>query len=207
MVHISCVFTDSRGRRLNECIQIENDSGCPIYVYFFPGAGLQKLTEEALQYARHNPSHTIYIMGGINDFTKRDPQTKRVTFPFTNFDQLASHVVHLLLEADCTLRQRKPDTMFVFCPIVGMDLGRYAKIHDANAQLILNQAVHAINEQITVLNKTNRCITPWTASAVLKSRHGKIYEQYEHLYDGLHPSESALKSWAKVFIRAVKANF
>ena len=81
------------------------------------------------------------------------PQTKRVTFPFTSFDQLASHVVHLLLEADHTLRQRKPDTMFDFCPIVGMDLSRYAKIHDANAQLIVNQAVRAINEQITVLDK------------------------------------------------------
>ena len=86
------IMFDHRGDGLQEKIERINDSGVKIEAWFFGGANYERLKNEANYYASMNPFDIIYIVGGVNELTRRDHQTGKYIFHWKNYQDLEYHM-------------------------------------------------------------------------------------------------------------------
>ena len=78
------IMFDSRGDWLQSRIEKINKTGIRIEAWFFGGANYKRLQDEADYYAKFNQFNIIYLVGGVNEPTKRDHSTGQFYFQWKN---------------------------------------------------------------------------------------------------------------------------
>ena len=74
------IMFDSRGFGLQGKLEKINNTGIGVEAWFFGGANYERLKDEASYYANLNPFDIIYIVGGVNELTKKDENTGKYYF-------------------------------------------------------------------------------------------------------------------------------
>ena len=89
------IMFDSRGNGLQtEIEKIKPD--IPVEAWFFGGANYERLKDEADYYAKNRPFDIIYIVGGVNELTKKDTYTRKYYFRWENYENLEHHMLERL---------------------------------------------------------------------------------------------------------------
>ena len=153
---------DSRGHDIQKFIWAANNTQPPIdiTVHEYKGAGLLRLAERAVYHAEHQPEYTVYIAGGICDFTIKDHVTKEITLTYDKQSTLLSHVKYCLDEADRVTHKECPNTKFIICPLIGADTEKYIPNLAAQTpglQHMFNNAIIELNYYILNINQERSC--------------------------------------------------
>lgn len=146
----------------------------------------------------------IYILTGICDLTRiscRDPWTAALWLPtvkqlvdsyMENMDWAFSNIFSLHFVIG-----HKP--MIIFPTQTGLHFATYNSYPDnlvSPSQVILDNAITAINRNIITQNSSMAISTPFLASTVHKRLRNRNRTSYACLTDGCHPSEALCACWA-----------
>ena len=198
-------FLDSRGASFETMLRNEYGSVPQVDLWFHGGAKLEDLAFNAKYYEKNNPHDVIFIVGGINDVTVKDRQTKRISFPGKDPVVLAKHLIDRMEEAETDFLKTAPATNIVFCNLTGADLTRALKREAEFDQQILNEAVYLYNEEIFQRNIMKNLFAPDMASPVHRQVNGKNMTFLSHLVDdGIHLGEELKKKWVKKIVKTIE---
>ena len=198
------ILADSRGIYLENYIP---DSILRfVDIRFYSGLTLNELGSNIHRWGFLRHTRKVYIMLGINDCTVLDhaSHTVRLTTPYVS--GLFARLKGRIQDIEIALKREFPTVRIVFCPLYGLDIGRYNKAHSTyRYQETLNQAVPMINAYISRVNERNRVRTPFYCNAIHRYRPKKktYVHLYERLVDGLHPGDQALKIIADYMLRCL----
>lgn len=187
------VFTDSRGRDLNEFLDTSH-----ILVQAFSGAGLMEIIDRSIPLvADFHPTAILYI-GGTCDLTIKDKHTKKIMPRFLSFVDLCAHMMSLFKSARRRSIELFPDYKIAFGGLCGVDLNHYNNLpHYHIHQPIIDDTVNLLNYAIRADNINCQVYHPTLTSKIHLKRKGKQQRnQYRLLWDGVHLSESVLRDWA-----------
>ena len=114
--------SDSRGRYLNNIFENCLYDDEVLYSWYFPGIGLPGLKTKVRQLVHVQPVEFLYIMARINDTNVRSSYSRYNYVPFTNPEDLSTHMMDLIVDLvkycheDCRIRN------VIMLPLTGMDL-------------------------------------------------------------------------------------
>ena len=209
----SIIFTDSRGSGLQDLIwanEKRNNISESILIKEIKGAGLRSLADAAISFSTDFPTFVVYIAGGICDVTWKNPTTKEIRFLHKDQAELTTHVTSILDEIEKRLHGCCPNTKFVLCPLVGVEVWKYIPriaTEIGGLQDMITNATIDINLHILRMNQKNRCSMPHLASPVHTWKHNRYYHHLELLaWDGIHLSVKLKTIWADQLIKAVERN-
>lgn len=190
---LTIVIADSRGRALDSFLDHDN-----ILVSTNSGAKLYQLATRALDIiSRHQPD-VILLMGGINNLTILDRHTRRVSLISTSRGVMINHLIHKINEAKALIMCAYPNIKLIIGGIAGMCINTYNRLPGvATNQWLLDDTITAINAYIRQLNRDSGVPHPRLTSKIHTWRHGRRRHVYKRLYDGLHPGDLILLSWAR----------
>ena len=200
------IMFDSRGDGLQEKIEKINDSGVRIEAWFFGGANYERLKDEANYYAGMNPFDIIYIVGGVNELTRKDHHTGKYKFQWKNYHDLEHHMHERLETVKNFLEKEHPATIFIFCPMIGMDLATYLGDNNEKHQEMVNQVTWSFNEAVRDMYKDLHVYVPDFARPVHRQFGEERKNLYYHLRDGLHLNKQALEKWATIARKVADKN-
>ena len=183
-----------------------NKSGIVLEAWFFGGANYERLKDEADYYAQNRPFDIIYIVGGVNEITRKDPYTGKYYFPWKNYQDLENHMFERLKTVKTYLEKSHPATKFVFCPTMGMDIYRYLGDENMRHQEMINNVVWSFNEIIKGMYKEENIYVPDFARPVHRQYGEERKNLYYHLRDGLHLNKESLLKWANIARKVVEKN-
>ena len=202
------IVSDSRGNGLEKLIS--PPSGFRIRFNIQGGATLQQLLGNAKSVINSKPCELVYILGGICSITEKI--RGEISLPFETADQIYDQTKDLL-RALITSLDGYDSTPVILCQMVGVDLKmannsrspapvktrKRGKVHPK--QNILNSAIIKLNDYIKLLNSERGNETPELASVIHKHHGGDQgwRHNYNRLRDGVHPTETTRKFWAKRF--------
>lgn len=190
---LTIILADSRGRSLDTVMENEN-----ILVSAHSGANLLRLAHIAIQIISRYSPDVILIMGGINNITRLNRQTRRVSLISNSRASLINHLISKLNEAKSVILSSHPSMKIAFGGIIGINLNAYnrqAGVH--HNQWIVNDAITAVNSYIRQMNNDSGIPHPRLTSKVHTWRNGQRKHVYTRLYDGLHPGDLVLMAWAR----------
>ena len=205
-IHI--VFADSRGGSLQDKTDTLNKGPEHLEIMEYKGANLESLIESAERYLGTHPFDVIYISGGANNITTKNPQSKKISFNWGHGPQLMDHLTSILVNADLRFRKYFPAARIVFCPLVGSELARVVNAHTTSDmdQTTVDEAIWDFNSEVFRINKERGTYCPALQFQVHRYCKGKKRRYYEHLQDGLHPNEFLKEKWAQQFLKAMAHN-
>lgn len=193
---VTFVVSDSRGAKL---APLYNESyNEDVRIFFYPGASLTKLVFHAVSLIQHVKPRLMIIMGGINDLTILNRDTRHVSLKFVNPTAYADHIIEIINAARVLVGNEFPNTLLSFAGIIGMDLKKYNRMPGAaDCQTSINAAMLDVNKRIADNNHSAGVPHMYFTTKVHKWVEGTCQHRYSLLYDGLHPSETVLKHWIK----------
>ena len=205
---IHLALTDSRGIGVLEHIQRLNKSGECFDLQAYKGATFRDLIGIAEGYLPKHDFDVIYIAGGANDITYKDKKTNMIHYRWGSGEDLKTHLVSILHEADKKLTKNFPASRIVFCPLVGSELERVVNAHpiEPSDQEAVEEAVWEFNTQVFKINNRRGMRCPSLHHQVHRFCKGKRGAYYFHLVDGLHLNEDLKTKWAKSFLKAMAHN-
>ena len=206
---IHMIYSDSRGLDLDHRMARLNTTGECFDITSYKGAVLQDLFSSAENYLPKHPFDVVYIAGGACDITAKDQTSNMITFDWDPFgDDLMEHLVSSLTKADAGFKSSFPASKVVYFPLVGTDLARVVSSQEISPedQEAVDRAVWEFNSMTFQLNAINNTFAPSLHHLVHRFCKGKKRAYYQHLADGLHPSEVLKDKWAKEFIKAMAHN-
>ena len=125
----SVIITDSRGKGLQDLMWPANARrhSLPVSMLInkINGAGLRSLPDAAISFVGEFPTYNVYIIGGICDVTWKDPSTKEIRFLFSDQLALTTHITSIIDEIDNRMHGCRPNTKFILCPLVGVNVYDY----------------------------------------------------------------------------------
>ena len=197
------IVSDSRGRFLSQYISGYTDIVCEIAWY--PGAGIDRLTNRAITKLNGGDYNIVVIMGGVCDITSRNSTTRVTTITTPNIECTVERVSSLMHEGVSALQNRYPDIKVMFVPVVGIDLNYYSRLPGTSPQqTLLNEIIIKTNQKITEINLLNNIPTPWTHTLVHHNKgRGKVAHRYQHLTDGCHYGSQANDWVANALVQAL----
>ena len=192
-----------------------------IDVVTIPGAKLEALVQNALEYGQ---PHTAYFICGIPDLTHAPvdkPGYREVTVPRMSIAELTDVYISLVRSVSAQLWQY--DIRPVFAPPVAMDIEHFNKFlldegvthdqyHNRNysaMQDMLNKVVSNLLIQIKQINQENQVYTPCLESIVMKydlKDPSLVRFHFDQLVDGLHLSQEAKATWSMILRRSLIVN-
>ena len=201
------LITDSRGMYLEN--YFPNHLLRYVDIRYFPGMTLRELSTNLPRWRFLRQTRKVYIMLGINDCTvlERATHTVRLVTPYASgiFVRLKT----VLAEIETIFKRDFPTVRITFCPLYGLDVGRYNKSPlPYRYQDSLDQAIILINSHISRTNARNRSRTPFLCNVIhrLRPKHHIYIHLYERLIDGLHPGGLALKKISEYLTRCIAEN-
>ena len=195
---------DSRGNHLQSKIEKINKTGVPIEAWFFRGANYKRLQDEADYYAQNNQFDIMYIVGGVNELTKKDKYTRKYYFPWNDYQELEDHMLESIFTVKNFLEKEHPATQFVLCPMIGMKLSECIGDFNIDHQEMVDNVVWSFNEIIRDLYKDKHIYVPDFARPVHRQFGSDRKNMYYHLRDGLHLNNEALDMWAAMAIKVAE---
>ena len=201
------IFGDSRVKFLANYLQYVKPPLVEAKVVDVGGGRIRAVISEAISYLVHHPYDVTILMAGICDMTVFNPETQRYRLVFTTEDELTNHMVGLYNEADINFHRHCPHATLIIAQLTGEDLNRYAYAEDVTADLqdMFNRAVIEINKEIVAINRRNWVKTPWIARQIHRYRGGNVFtHHYDLLSDGIHPTNSTLRFWARTLASLMK---
>lgn len=137
-------------------------------------------------------------MAGINDITSRNRHTGRVSLISNCTPVLIYHLITMINQAKSVILSTYPDIKLVMSGIVGIELNTYnRRLGTSPLQITVDNAITAVNSYIRQLNHDSEVPHPRLTTKIHTWRKGKRKYFYSRLYDGLHPNELVLNSWAR----------
>ena len=197
---------DSRGFRLQSKIEKINKSGIRIEAWFFGGANYRRLQDEADYYAQHNQFDIIYLIGGVNELTRKNQDTGKYYFHWKDYQELENHMVERIFSVKKYLEKEHPATQFVLCPMAGMNLAEYIKDFNKDHQEMVDNVTWSFNEIIRDLYKGSNIYVPDFSKPMHRQFGETKKNMYNHLRDGLHLNDEALDKWANIAIKGAEKN-
>ena len=102
----------------------------------------------------HDKEAMIYLIGGINDFTRKDKYIKwRYYFDFKSSQSLNEHIVGLTNKTVGKLQEENKGANIIMCSVTGLvtDKCMYKAWH--GVQEVVNHAIHSINQNVNRINR------------------------------------------------------
>ena len=201
------VFTDSRGVGLQEKVDVLN-SGEYLGVRVCKGAMLHQLSRMAGAHLEKYPFDVVYVAGGVCDITTKCQITKSISFNWDPPTGVGAHLIRSLRLENKYLLDNHPASKVVFCPLVGVDLIKVVtnKLITGVQQSAADEAVFEFNNEIFNLNKEKGTFSSALHRTIHRSKGSVRKSHYQHLDDGLHPTENLLEKWAHEFVKATGNN-
>ena len=197
---------DSRGVGLQSEILKVNSTGIDIEAWFFRGANYERLKDEADYYAKYRPFDIIYIIGGVNELTRKDTETGKYYFHWKDYQELENHMLERLDTVKRQLEKSRPVTTFVFCPMIGIDLEESVKDKSKHHQEMVDNVTWTFNEAIREIYRETNIYVPDFARPVHRQYGEERKNNYQHLRDGLHLTKDALTKWANIAKKVADKN-
>lgn len=190
---LTIVITDSRGRALDSFLDNED-----ILVSAHSGATLFQLASRAVDIINKHQPDIILLMGGINNLTILNRQTRRVSLISTSRGTLISHLIQKINEAKAVILGAHPNIKLIVGGIAGLSLNTYNRIPgESPHQWLIDDSITAVNTYIRQMNRDADVPNPRLVSKIHTWRRGRRKHVYKRLYDGLHPGDLVLSSWAR----------
>ena len=104
------------------------------------------------------------------------------------------------------LENEHPATQFVMCPMMGMNLSEYLGDKNQSHQEMVDNVTWSFNEIVRDLYKDKNIYVPDFARPVHRQFRDERKNMYQHLRDGLHLNNEALKKWAKIAVKVAEKN-
>ena len=199
------IVADSRGKRLEDFIT--PPQGYRIKVTHKGGATLQWVLGEAKRIINQWPCELVYIHAGICSITQKE--NGKIELPYDSADDIYKTTKELF-KAVITDLDQYDDTPVIISQLVGVDLKAANQDPSSDAsrkrkrgkkhpqQIHMDQAILRLNDYIKLLNTERGHETPELAGAVHKHHGTKGWSHaYNHLRDGVHPTDTTLKYWGK----------
>lgn len=187
------VFGDSRCRHLHSYLL-----NADITVYFYPGATLEKVVENAVPIIHHLKPKAVLIMAGDNNVTILHRHPKRILLRFANESEMVHAVISSIERLRRTLHAEFPTLKVSFGGLIGFDLNAMNGIPGYSpSQALITNAFLSLNRAIRDNNVEAGSPHFYATSKVYKSHKGQLRCQYRLLPDGLHPGPAILRDWAK----------
>ena len=150
---------------------------------------------------------------GVNNITKLYSE-KQILLNYNNIPDLVDSMDDMLTALKSKLQEKVPKV--VVCHLVGLDILRYnfekkgrnpLLLTDyCRLQMIIDESIPFINRAIDSMNMSSNLIGPWIEDTIHANINGKRVHKYLRLHDGLHPSISTKKLWAKKLAKAFLNN-
>ena len=179
-------------------------------IHKIKGAGLRTLADAAISFVGDFPTYNVYIVGGVCVITWKHPVTKEIKFLHNDQKALFTHITSIIDEIDKRMHGCCPNTKFIICPLVGVDVSNYIpRIAEKipGLQDIITNAVTDINKHILAVNKRCQYRMPHLSTSVHTWRHGQYYHHLEQLAsDGIHLSDNLERTWAEQLVKAIEQN-
>ena len=198
---------DSRGNGLYEKIQkFQNDEYIGLWRH--DGGTLDQVSDDAASHLDSYPFDLVYIEGGVNNITRKDRMTRKVSFPWEPPELLMEHLSAILERLEKKFKSEYPASKVIFCPLVGSELTRIVNEGETTErqQIAVNNAVFTFNEKVFKINARNELFSPSLHRTVHRSKNGVKKSHYSHLHDGIHLGEYLKDKWAEEFVKAAKHN-
>ena len=174
------IMFDSRGDRLQPKIEKINKSGIRIEAWFFGGANYKRLQDEADYYAKYHQFDIIYLVGGVNELTKKDKATGKYFFHWNDYQELENHMFERIDTVKNFLEKEHPATQFVLCPMMGMDLSKYIRDFNKDHQDMIDNVTWSFNELISSIYKETNMYVPDFSRPVHRRFGNTRKNMYEH---------------------------
>ena len=205
---IQLAFTDSRGFDLDHRIRKINSTGELFEIQAYKGATFEEIVASVEGYLPKHPFDVVYIMGGACNVTTKDQFTGHISYDWGHGDRLKENLVNTLKSTDIFLRKHFLATKIIFCPLVGTELARVVNCHviTGEDQEAVEEAVWEFNSTIFDINKERGTYSPALHHQIHRFCKGKKRTYYQHLRDGLHPTDHLKDIWAKEFCKAMAHN-
>lgn len=180
---LTIIVSDSRGRYLDTLIDDEN-----ILVSFHSGANLSRVAIEAVNIIRRFNPNTIVLMAGINDITRLNRRTRKISLFSSSRSVIIHHLISCINQAKYYIHSHFPNVNNIIGRIIGVSINTYNRVRGISpVQWVVDDVITAVNSYIRQLN---------TDSGLPHPRHGLRKHIYSRLRDGLHPGNLTLESWA-----------
>lgn len=190
---VTVIVMDSRGAPLQRMIVDPN-----VIIEARSGARLQDMVGLATSLIkRHNPISCL-IVAGINNMTRMNRQTRKVSLIYYDPFDLANHIIRLINRIRRYLIYTFPGVKFGFGGIIGMNLNHYNNLDGYSPhQWVMDEAVRQINAYIRLLNQQAHLYHPRLTTKVHAYYRGKPKNNYRLLRDGLHLGDILVSSWVR----------
>ena len=205
---------------------LRNRPDISMIVNSYPGARLHTLRDTAEYMAYNHHYKHIYIFGGINDVTTKDPALGTVSVNYTCTDDMHTALMSKYIDCLKVIQKANTEVKVIFLPLIGLDIGIYngrprcrrgtglyltpwkVGIPSHPKQALVNEAVLAVNETLIALNATQKVHTLLINHDIHKRvrAHTPVKHMYEKLKDGLHPTLDTVGKWANVIANIAKYN-
>ena len=210
------LIMDSRGTNFKDIMEEAVNKYVPnavVELLAVRGANLQSIETKALAELSSHSYDQAYILLGVNNITKLYFE-KQILLNYNNIPDLVDEMDDMFTTLKSKLLEKVPKV--VICHLVGLDILRYniekkgrnpLLLTDySKLQTIIDDSIPFINRAIDSMNMSSNLIGPWIEDTVHANINGKRVHKYLRLYDGLHPSISTKKLWAKKLAKAFVNN-
>ena len=206
------LIMDSRGTNFKEILLEAVNKDVPnavVELLAVRGANLQSIKTKALSELSSHNYDQAYILMGINNITKLHFE-KQILLNYDIIPDLVDSMDDMFTALKAKLQEKVPNV--VVCHLVGLDMLRYNIEKQGRnpllltdyrrLQTIIDDSIPIINRAIDSMNMSLNLISPWIEDIVHANINGKRVHKYLRLHDGLHPSISTKKLWAKKLAKA-----
>ena len=133
----------------------------------------------------------VYVIRGACDITHKDQTTKKISFEWAMQDELSEHLTSTLDYEINFMTKKHPAAKVVFCPLVGLELGRVVNAHctSQDQQLIVNEAVFTFNTKVFATYRESSTFSPALHRTIHRTLRGTKKSYYHYLKDGIHLTE------------------
>lgn len=192
-IMLTIVVTDSRGKNLDTWVNNEE-----VLIASYSGARLIDVAREALNIIPRFWPDTILLMAGINDVTTLNRRTRKVRLISTSRALIIQYLIQQINHAKCMITAAFPHVRVAVGGIIGLELNKYNRRRGVSCwQYVVDDVITAINSYIRQVNSDSGLPHPRLTTKVHTWRRGKRKCIYGRLYDGLHPTDLILASWAR----------
>lgn len=203
------IYTDSRGRWLNQELQLIRDEGIAFHVTSLSGAGLERLWERAEFDLLNRRVDLVILFGGICNLTDPyyDQEGNRQFWPPFNMDERFKEVETLIRDISQNHLLLNLHAKLCFIQEPGCDLILYNRIrHPVPPPILICQEVfeknlRVLQKVIREVNNHSNSPTPWALQITHDLRAGQWIPVYHRLYDGLHPTNRIVQKYARVLLQ------
>ena len=210
------LIMDSRGTNLKDIMEEAVNKYVPnsvVELLAVRGANLQSIETKALAELSSHDYDQAYIFLGVNNITKPYFE-KQILLNYDCIPDLVDTMDDMFTALKSKLLRKVPKV--IVCHLVGLDILRYniekqgrnplLLTNYRKLQTIIDDSIPIINRAIDSMNMSSNVIGPWIEDTVHANINGKRVHKYLRLHDGLHPSLSTKKIWAKKLAKAFLNN-